>query len=78
MNITGIAPLSLRLSFPLLVTNHGIDEQTSSSVLKNEVLVGKLVAVDGLAARAVVVGEVTALAHEVRDHPVMKPKSGLS
>lgn len=35
-----------------------------------EVLVGELLAVDGLAARAVVVGEVTALAHELRDDAV--------
>ena len=35
-----------------------------------EVLVGELLAVDGLAARAVLIGEVAALAHEVRDHAV--------
>jgi len=39
-------------------------------VLEDEVLVGKLVAVDGLATGAVVVGEVTALAHEVGDDTV--------
>lgn len=33
-------------------------------------LIGKLGAVDGLAASAVAVGEVTTLAHEIRDHTV--------
>ena len=33
-----------------------------------EVLIGKLGAIDGLATRAVVVGEVAALAHEAGDH----------
>lgn len=39
-------------------------------VLQGEVLVGELGAVDRLAAGAVVVGEVAALAHEVRDDAV--------
>jgi hypothetical protein len=41
--------------------------RTGAGVLQGEVLVGELGAVDGLAASAVVVGEVTALAHEVLD-----------
>jgi len=47
---------------------HGQD--SGSLVLQGEVLVGELGAVDGLASSAVVVGEVTTLAHEVRDNPV--------
>lgn len=39
-------------------------------MLQIEVLVLELVAVDALAAGAVVVGEVSALAHEVRDDAV--------
>lgn len=39
-------------------------------MLELEVLVGKLGAVDGLAARAVVVGEVAALDHELLDDAV--------
>lgn len=35
-----------------------------------EVLILEPSAVDGLSASAVVVGEVTTLAHEIRDHPV--------
>jgi len=48
----------------------GHRQNSWSGVLEGEVLVGKLLAVDGLAAGAVVVGEVTALAHEVGDHAV--------
>lgn len=43
---------------------------TWSSVLEREVLVLELVAVDGLAAGAIVLGEVAALAHEVGDDAV--------
>jgi len=39
-------------------------------VLQAEILVLELVAVDGLATSAVVVGEVATLAHEVGDHTV--------
>lgn len=39
----------------------GHGQHAGASVLEGEVLVGELVAVNGLAARAVVVGEVTAL-----------------
>jgi hypothetical protein len=39
-------------------------------VLQLEVLVGELVAVDGLATSAVALGEVTALDHEVLDDTV--------
>ncbi|KAI0560751.1 hypothetical protein FGB62_101g018 [Gracilaria domingensis] len=48
----------------------GHGQRAGAQVLEREVLVVELVAVDGLAARAVVVGEVTALAHEVGDHAV--------
>ena len=40
---------------------------TRSSVLELEVLILKLVAVDGLATSAIVVGEISTLAHELRD-----------
>lgn len=43
---------------------------TGSGVLQGEVLVGELVSVYGFAARAVVVGEIASLAHEVRDDTV--------
>ena len=39
-------------------------------MLEGEVLIGKLGAVDGLATSAVVIGEVTTLAHEVGDDTV--------
>ena len=39
-------------------------------MLQGEVLVGELLAVDGLATSAVVVGEVTTLQHELGDHTV--------
>lgn len=39
-------------------------------MLQNEVLILKLVAVDGLAASAVTGGEIASLAHEVWDHAV--------
>ena len=48
----------------------GHREHTGSGVLEGEVLVLKLVAVDGLAPSAVSCGEVATLAHEVGDHPV--------
>lgn len=47
---------------------HGEDSRTG--VLLDEVLVGELGAVDGLAAGAVSGGEIAALAHELRDHAV--------
>jgi len=47
---------------------HGHD--TRASVLQLEVLVLELAAVDGLATSAIVVGEVTTLAHEVGDDTV--------
>lgn len=47
---------------------HGQD--ASVSVLQGEVLISKLVAVDGLSTGSVVVGEVTALTHEARDDAV--------
>jgi len=45
-------------------------QDSRSGMLEGEVLVLKLVSVDGLAAGSVVVGEVAALAHEVGDHSV--------
>jgi len=45
-------------------------QNSGSSVLEGEVLVLKLVSVDGLSSGSVVVGEVTTLAHEVGDDPV--------
>lgn len=39
-------------------------------MLQNEVLIIKLLPVDGLASGAVVVGEVSGLTHELRDDPV--------
>lgn len=48
----------------------GHAQDSRSGVLQLEVLVFELVAVDGLASSSVVVGEVSALAHEVGDHAV--------
>lgn len=48
----------------------GHRQDAGAGVLQLEVLIGELVAVDGLAASAVVVGEVAALAHEVGDDAV--------
>jgi len=52
----------------LASVGHG--EHARARVLQLEVLVSKLSAVDGLAARAVALGEVTTLEHEVLDHTV--------
>ena len=51
-------------------TRVGHGEDAGAGVLELEVLVGELGAVDGLAAGAVVVGEVATLAHEVGDDAV--------
>jgi len=51
-------------------TSVGHGEDAGAVVLELEVLILELVAVDGLSSSAVVVGEVTALAHEVGDDPV--------
>ena len=51
-------------------TSIGHAEDARASVLELEILVLELVPVDGLAAGAVVVGEVPTLAHEVGDHAV--------
>lgn len=40
-------------------------EDAGSGVLQAEVLIGELVAIDGLASSAIVIGEIAALAHEV-------------
>jgi hypothetical protein len=45
-------------------------EETLLAVLQLEVLIGELVAVNGLAASAVALGKVTALDHEVLDDTV--------
>jgi len=45
----------------------GHGEDAGSGVLLDEILVGELVAVDGLAAGAVAAGEVASLAHEAGD-----------
>eukprot|EP00042_Codosiga_hollandica_P035282 m.260347 g.260347 ORF g.260347 m.260347 type:complete len:274 (+) comp54600_c0_seq5:162-983(+) len=51
-------------------TRVGHREDTCTGVLQREVLVLECAPVDRLAACAVVSGEVAALAHETRDHPV--------
>ena len=51
-------------------SSNGHAQDSRSGVLQLEVLVFELVAVDGLASSSVVVGEVSALAHEVGDHAV--------
>lgn len=43
----------------------GHRQDAGAGVLQAEVLIGELVAVDGLASSAVVVGEIASLAHEV-------------
>jgi len=48
----------------------GHGEDAGSDVLLDEILVGELVAVDGLAAGAVAAGEVASLAHEAGDDAV--------
>lgn len=48
----------------------GHRHNTGAGMLQGEVLILKLVAVDGLAAGTVVVGEISSLAHEVGDHTV--------
>jgi hypothetical protein len=45
-------------------------EETLLAVLQLEVLIGELVAVDGLATSAVALGEITTLDHEVLDDTV--------
>ena len=51
-------------------TSVGHGQQARLVVLQLEVLVGELLAVDGLATRAVTAGEVTTLEHELRDDSV--------
>jgi len=48
--------------------SHG--HNTRASVLQLEVLISELAAIDGLATSAIVVGEVSTLAHEVGDDTV--------
>lgn len=48
-------------------TSVGHRHDAGSSVLQGEVFILEFISIDGLASSAVVVGEVTALAHEVRD-----------
>ena len=51
-------------------TSVGHRHYTGTGVLQRKVLILKLVAVDRLAAGAIVVGEVASLAHEVGDDAV--------
>jgi len=51
-------------------TSVGHGENARSGVLQGEVLVRKLLAIDGFSTSAVVVGEVTSLAHEIVDNTV--------
>jgi len=51
-------------------TRVGHRQNAGTGVLESEVFIGKLSAIDGLSAGAVMVGEVAALTHEVRDHPM--------
>jgi len=48
--------------------SHG--EDAGAGVLQDEVLIGKLLAIDGLATSSIVVGEVSTLTHEVGDDTV--------
>lgn len=48
----------------------GHGQQTRAGVLDLEVLIGELLAIDGLATSAVATGEVTTLEHELRDDTV--------
>jgi hypothetical protein len=48
----------------------GHGQNSGAGVLEGEVLILELLAVDGLATRAVSPGEVTSLAHELRDDAV--------
>lgn len=48
--------------------SHGQD--AGSSVLQSEVFILKFVAVDGLSSSTITPGEITSLAHEVRDNTV--------
>lgn len=52
------------------VSSCGPQSLTWSRVLQHKVLIVKLAAVDGLAAGAVVVGEVASLTHELRNDTV--------
>jgi len=74
-NVLAIEPLSLDSAKeelgavgPGASVRHG--ENTGTGVLELEVLISELSAIDGLASSAVVVGEVTTLAHELRNHTV--------
>jgi len=51
-------------------TSVGHGKDPGSGVLQLEVLIGELVAVDGLATSSIVVGEVASLTHEVWNDPV--------
>ena len=68
-----ISKLTIQTRMIFLTTFHTHQKNqhyTWSSVLQVEVLILKLGAVDALAASAIVVGEVTTLAHEVWDDAV--------
>jgi len=72
-NVLAIKPLGLggtqeELTAIGVGSSVGHRKDSRSGVLELEVLVLELVSVDRLSTGSVVVGEVTALAHEVRDH----------
>jgi hypothetical protein len=48
----------------------GHGKNSGASVRELKVFIGELVSVDGLASSSVVVGEVSSLAHEIRNHTV--------
>jgi hypothetical protein len=48
----------------------GHRQDSGSSVPQLEILILKLVTVDGFASSSVMVGEITSLAHEIGDHTV--------
>ena len=64
----GSADEELRVVGVRAGVGHG--EDPGACVLQTEVLVSKLLAVDGAATSSVVVGEVAGLTHEVGDHSV--------
>lgn len=56
-------------------TSVGHRQAAGFGVLEREVLIFELVAIDGLATGAIVIGEVAALAHEVGNH-TMEGRAG--
>jgi len=69
-NVFAVQPLGLdgaekELAAVGVGTGIGHGQNSGAGVLQLEVLIGKLLAVDGLSSSAVVVSEVTSLAHEL-------------